>query len=101
MLPPFTTRTRTRRAALAAAVVVPLLASAVHVPALAAADRPDMKRDVPSSTHKVTLVTGDVVTLTTLADGRQIADVHRPVDAVGGVRMQTRGHDLYVIPDEA
>jgi subtilisin family serine protease len=60
-----------------------------------------MRRDVPSSTHKVTLVTGDVVTVTTLADGHQLADVKRPVDAVGGVRMQERGGDLYVVPDEA
>ena len=60
-----------------------------------------MRHDVPSSTHKVTLVTGDVVTVTTLADGQQIADVNRPVDAVGGVRIQERGGDLYVVPDEA
>ena len=101
MLPRFSPRARTRRSALVAAAALPILASALHVPALAAADRPEMKRDVPSSTHKVTLVTGDVVTLTTMADGHQIADVKRPVDATGGVRMQERGGDLYVVPDEA
>ena len=62
---------------------------------------PTVRRDVPSSTHKVTLVTGDVVTVTTMADGRQIADVDRPDDAVGGVRIQEINGDLYVIPDEA
>ncbi|HKE68772.1 MAG TPA: S8 family serine peptidase, partial [Nocardioidaceae bacterium] len=55
----------------------------------------------PSSIHTVTLVTGDVVTVTTLADGRQIADVDRPDDAVGGVRLQQINGDVYVIPDEA
>jgi len=53
------------------------------------------------SSHTVTLVTGDVVTVTTLADGRQIADVDRPDDAVGGVRLQEINGDLYVVPDEA
>ena len=70
-------------------------------PAAPGPGRPPPRRDVPSSTHKVTLVTGDVVTLTTMADGHQIADVKRPADAVGGVRMQKRGNDLYVVPDEA
>ena len=98
---PLSSRARTRRLALVAAAALPLLASAVHVPALAAASRPQVHRDVPSSTHRVTLVTGDVVTVSTLAGGHQIADVRRPLDAVGGVRMQQRGGDLYVVPDEA
>lgn len=51
--------------------------------------------------HKVTLITGDVVTVTTLGDGKQIADVDRPDSAVGGVRLQEVGGDLYVVPDEA
>ncbi len=55
----------------------------------------------PSGKHRVTLITGDVVTVTTLADGKQVADVDRPEDAVGGVRMQEYGGDLYVLPDEA
>ena len=36
-----------------------------------------------------------------LADGKQIAEVDRPDDAVGGVRLQESGGDLYVVPDEA
>jgi subtilisin family serine protease len=98
---PHARRSRTRATVLVAAAALPLLATALHVPALAATDAPRVHRDVPSSTHKVTLVTGDVVTLTTLANGQQLADVDRPPGAVGGVRMQTRGHDLYVVPDEA
>jgi subtilisin family serine protease len=95
---------RLRRLALVAAATVPLVATAVHVPALAAghgAKGPAKVIDTPTSAHRVTLVTGDVVTVTTLADGKQTADVRRPVDAVGGVRMQERDGDLYVIPDEA
>jgi subtilisin family serine protease len=46
------------------------------------------------------LVTGDVVTVTTMADGKQIADVDRPDDADGGVKVQKIKDDLYVIPDE-
>jgi Subtilase family/PA domain len=55
----------------------------------------------PQVVHRVTLITGDVVTVTTLADGKQIADVDRPDTAVGGVRLQEVGGDLYVVPDEA
>jgi subtilisin family serine protease len=47
--------------------------------------------------HTVTLVTGDVVRLSTLADGRQTATV-----AEGkGFRISERGGDLYAVPDEA
>ena len=64
--------------------------------------RASVPPDAPAaSTHQVTLVTGDVVTVTTTADGKQIAEVDRPDDAVGGVRMQESGGDLYVVPDEA
>ena len=75
--------------------------TAVHVPALAAANGPAKVTDTPSSSHKVTLVTGDVVTRHDA--GRREADRRRrrPVDAVGGVRMQERQGDLYVVPDEA
>ncbi|MEJ3745046.1 S8 family serine peptidase [Actinomycetes bacterium KLBMP 9797] len=51
--------------------------------------------------HRVTLVTGDVVTLRTLADGQQIAEVDRPEAATGGVHVRESGGDLYVLPDEA
>ncbi|MEO7060513.1 MAG: S8 family serine peptidase [Lapillicoccus sp.] len=55
----------------------------------------------PSSSHTVTLVSGDVVTLTTDAQGRTTTDVRRSPGAVGGVHTQTVGKDIYVIPDTA
>ncbi|GIF99628.1 S8 family serine peptidase [Catellatospora citrea] len=94
---------RRRWRLLSAATAVPLLAAgitALQVPAQAAPSKPSVPAK-PSATHKVTLVTGDVVTVTTMADGNQIADVDRPDNAVGGVKMQKIKGDLYVIPDEA
>src|SRR6476619_7459240 len=83
---------RLRRLALVATATVLLAVTAAHVPARVI--------DIPTSVHRVTLVTGDVVTVRTLADGKQTADVRRPRGAEGGVSMQTRQGDLYVIPDE-
>ncbi len=83
--------------------VVPLLAASIAVvqaPAHAVASSPAVPAKA-TATHKVTLVTGDVVTVTTMADGKQTADVDRPDDAVGGVRLQQIKGDVYVIPDEA
>ncbi|MEU8081172.1 peptidase S8, partial [Catellatospora citrea] len=94
---------RRRWRLLSAATAVPLLAAgitALQVPAQAAPSKPSVPAK-PSATHKVTLVTGDVVTVTTMADGNQIADVDRPDQAVGGVKMQKIKGDLYVVPDEA
>lgn len=53
-----------------------------------------------TATHTVTLVTGDVVTVTTLVGGEQTAEVDRPDEATGGVHVQESGGDLYVLPDE-
>ncbi|MFG2591383.1 S8 family serine peptidase [Streptomyces sp. NPDC048438] len=92
-----------RRQLIAAATVVPLLASGLAVlqtPAQAAPSRPTTPAK-PSATHKVTLVTGDVVTVTTMADGKQTAEVDRPDTAIGGVKIQEIKGDLFVIPDEA
>ncbi|MFF8277335.1 S8 family serine peptidase [Streptomyces lateritius] len=94
---------RRRRPLISAATAVPLLASGLavlHAPAQAAPSKPAVSAKA-SATHKVTLVTGDVVTVTTTADGRQIADVDRPDSAVGGVKLQEVMGDLFVIPDEA
>ncbi|MFI0960992.1 S8 family peptidase [Streptomyces sp. NPDC021080] len=80
-----------------------LLASGLAVlqePAHAAPSKPTAPAS-STATHKITLVTGDVVTVTTMADGKQTADVDRPDNAVGGVKMQTVNGDLFVIPDEA
>ncbi|MFG2644944.1 S8 family serine peptidase [Streptomyces sp. NPDC048370] len=94
---------RRRWRLISAATAVPLLASGLAVlqaPAQAAPSKPTVT-PAPSPTHKVTLVTGDVVTVTTTADGKQIADVDRPDSAVGGVKFQQIKGDLFVIPDEA
>ncbi|WSA78753.1 S8 family serine peptidase [Streptomyces sp. NBC_01799] len=94
---------RRRWQLLSAATAVPLLTSGLAVmqaPAQAAPSKPTVPAK-PSATHKVTLVTGDVVTVTTMADGKQTADVDRPDSAVGGVKIQEIKGDLFVIPDEA
>ncbi|MBV1848885.1 S8 family peptidase [Catellatospora tritici] len=95
---------RSRRWQLLAAVTaVPLLATGFAVPqspVQAAPSRPAVPAR-PTATHKVTLVTGDVVTVTTMADGEQTVDVDRPDQAVGGVKLQEIKGDIYVIPDEA
>ncbi|HRK45289.1 MAG TPA: S8 family serine peptidase, partial [Nocardioides sp.] len=92
---------RRRLTVLVVAVVAPLFSVSISTAAHAMAAEPTAAPDRPSSRHQVTLVTGDVVTVTTFADGRQLADVDRPSGALGGVRMQESGGDLYVIPDEA
>ncbi|WP_369657873.1 S8 family serine peptidase [Streptomyces sp. RPA4-2] len=94
---------RGRRRLVSAATALPLLAlglALLQAPAQAAPSKPSVPAR-PSATHKVTLVTGDVVTVTTTADGKQTADVHRPDSAVGGVKIQEIKGDLFVIPDEA
>ncbi|MFG3146345.1 S8 family serine peptidase [Streptomyces sp. NPDC048243] len=94
---------RRRWQLISTATVAPLLASGLVLlqePAQAAPRKPAVPAK-PTSTHRVTLVTGDVVTVTTMADGKQIADVDRPDSAVGGVKMQTVNGDLFVTPDEA
>ncbi|MDT9687316.1 S8 family serine peptidase [Streptomyces sp. P9(2023)] len=94
---------RRRWQLISAATAVPLLASGLAVlqaPAQAAPSKPTVPAK-PSATHTVTLVTGDVVTVTTTADGKQSADVDRPDSAVGGVKLQEIKGDLFVIPDEA
>ena len=70
-------------------------------PADAAPELPPAVPEAASAAHQVTLVTGDVVTVRTTVDGKQTAEVDRPDDAVGGVRLQESGGDLYVVPDEA
>src|SRR5689334_11909951 len=92
---------RERASLLVVAVATPLLSVTLQGTAHGSVAEPAPAHDDPSARHKVTLVTGDVVTLTTLADGRQIADVKRPSGALGGVRMHESGGDLYVIPEEA
>ncbi|MGS2614540.1 S8 family serine peptidase [Micromonospora sp. LZ34] len=94
---------RTRRRLIAAAAAVGLVAAGAAVlqaPATAAGPTPATPT-AARDTHTLTLITGDVVTVTTFADGKATADVDRPDHATGGVRVQESGGDLYVLPDEA
>ena len=50
--------------------------------------------------HVITLLTGDVVTVTELADGKSVINVE-PAAAGGGARILTVDKDTYVIPDQA
>src|SRR5206468_8816254 len=53
------------------------------------------------STHRVTLLTGDVVTLTETAGGPPTAAVEQAAGNAGGVQIQQVGDDLHVVPDVA
>ena len=98
---PLPRRRRTRVPLIAAAAAAPLVLTCLQVSADAAPVLPPAAPDAPTATHRVTLVTGDVVTVRTMVGGKQVAEVDRPADAVGGVRLQESGGDLYVVPDEA
>ena len=50
--------------------------------------------------HTVTLITGDIVTVTSVGGGHSTVDVQRPPGATGAVRTETIGKDLYVLPAE-
>jgi len=54
-----------------------------------------------TTTSTVTLITGDVVTLTTTPDGRSVATIERAPGATGGIRQTTIDGHVHVIPDEA
>jgi subtilisin family serine protease len=54
----------------------------------------------PSSSHRVTLITGDVVTVSSVAGGGSTVTVD-PADPRSTYRTQQVGDDLYVIPDAA
>lgn len=85
-------------AALALLAVTPAGAQAGTPSAAAAASA---HRAPAATSATVTLVTGDRVTVTTLADGRSVATVKRPKGLTGGVRTVGVGRSLYVYPDEA
>ncbi len=102
---PFATGGSHRRrliAAIVAAGMIATSAAAIHPTAATAGPPPTTTPAGPvTGTHTVTLVTGDIVTVRTLADGKTIAEVDQPDDATGGFSVQQHGDDLYVIPDEA
>ncbi|MER5336815.1 S8 family serine peptidase [Micromonospora sp. NPDC002717] len=94
---------RARRRLVAAAAAAGLIAGGIAaIPAPVTAASPGTAPAAATrSTHTVTLITGDVVTVTTSADGKETVDVDRPDSATGGVHLQESGDDLYVLPDEA
>lgn len=79
------------------AAIDPAAATAGLSPSAASLATPGTASEV----HTVTLVTGDVVTVRTLADGKTLTEVDQPDGATGGFSVQQHGDDLYVIPDEA
>ncbi|MFE7609666.1 S8 family serine peptidase [Streptomyces celluloflavus] len=84
-----------------ATLAVPLSGAYADGPAAAGPPAAAARAAATTDTHTVTLITGDRVTVKTLADGHRVASVDRPKKAVGGVRTQTVGKDLYVFPDGA
>ncbi|GIG03736.1 S8 family serine peptidase [Catellatospora coxensis] len=87
---------------LLAAFAVGALASTLLVGPLArsAADAAMAAPARPGPTTTVTLITGDVVSVTETAKGEYATDVRRPGGARGGVHVQTIGDDLFVFPAE-
>ncbi|MFJ7936082.1 S8 family serine peptidase [Sporosarcina sp. NPDC096371] len=51
--------------------------------------------------HVITLITGDVVTVTGLASGKSVISVESADGTDEGVRIMTLGKDTYVIPNQA
>ncbi len=51
--------------------------------------------------HRVTLITGDVVTVTGVGGGKSTVSVEPAPGATGAVRTETVGKDLYVLPEAA
>ena len=95
--------TRRRHALTAVGTVLALLGAAptlAHATTTASA-KPAGGASATTGSHTVTLITGDRVTVTALADGRSSATVARPRNLTGGVETQTVGKDLYVYPTEA
>lgn len=63
-------------------------------------DDPPASQAAAGSSHTVTLITGDRVTVTELSDGTHTVDVDTAVDGAG-VRTYQIGDELHVIPDTA
>ena len=95
---------RATAGAAATALVAGLLVAG-HPPAGAAAQeaatQPTRGAAPAAETHRVTLVTGDVVTLTSDGDGPGTASVEPGPGSAGGVQIQSIGDQLHVVPDAA
>ncbi|WP_255435875.1 hypothetical protein, partial [Salinispora sp. H7-4] len=87
-----------RRRLIAAAVAVGLIATSVAAIDPAAANAGLSPTTNPLATagtapeaHTVTLITGDIVTVRTLTDGKTLTEVEQPDDATGGFSVQQHG----------
>ncbi|HEX6682475.1 MAG TPA: S8 family serine peptidase [Candidatus Limnocylindrales bacterium] len=99
-LPASLHRLRWKLAAAVSAVAI-VAAGIAALPENRATAAPALTPKQVTAVHSVTLITGDKVTVTTLADGKQTVEVRRPESATGGVRVQEVRGDLLVLPDEA
>jgi subtilisin family serine protease len=68
--------------------------------AMQAALLPKQPSNPAAGMRTITLITGDVVHVSDMGNGRLATQTERPHDATGGVRAEMIGKDLYVIPDE-
>ncbi|KJL44719.1 S8 family serine peptidase [Microbacterium trichothecenolyticum] len=68
--------------------------------ATSAPDNSPATRAVAGSSHSVTLITGDRVTVTDLSDGTHTVSIDTAVDGAG-VRTYEAAGDLHVVPDAA
>ncbi|MBD3923280.1 S8 family serine peptidase [Nocardioides cavernae] len=85
-------------ATLAVTAAVLTMPSAAAGPA---AEAPATAAPAIAKTTTVTLLTGDVVTLTSTAAGRDTVSIDRAPGSTGGVQTHTIGGDLHVVPDAA
>ena len=86
---------------LAAALVVPAAVTTVGWGSQAAASSQPPSEGSGVGVHRLTLITGDVVSVTRLADGRQVTTLDPKDGADGGIRTVTINGDQYVFPAEA
>ncbi|MFD4762624.1 S8 family peptidase [Streptomyces sp. NPDC058439] len=94
--------------ALTALLATACVAGTLGIPAIAAAETPATRTSRPQqnspvvATHKLTLVTGEVVTLERHANGFQAATVEPSSEGVPATFTSTKvGDEVYVIPDKA
>ncbi|WP_030694034.1 S8 family serine peptidase [Streptomyces globisporus] len=91
---------RGRAALLAAGISLVMLSAGQTAAANTAPAVPDTFT-ASATSHTVTLVTGDRVTLTDLGDGNRTVTVDRAKGATGAIRSRTVNGRVTVVPDEA
>ncbi|MEH6988218.1 hypothetical protein [Cytobacillus firmus] len=65
------------------------------------ADLQGLNAKASKGKHVITLITGDVVTVTEFADGKNIIHVEPADPSASGARILTANKETYVIPDKA